>query len=231
MRDSFVEIVETLRQFTGPDLTLKLTQIEGAARGLTAGNYVGFLETTGADRETLAAAAKVKWLASQINVTIHAVDILRCLPHILEPGERIEYLSLGAGSTGRKFDLETNLRVAEFKFIQWSGGSNTIRQKAVFEAYLLLATHSTKKRKYLYLLEPHHALRFLHGRRTISSVLSRNRRLYELFVCRFGETFRTVGDYFAVYGDVVQIIDLSEWLPELARELTEAESANFVDEL
>lgn len=78
-RDSFVEIVETLRQFTGPDLTLKLTQIEGAARGLTAGNYVGFLETTGADRETLAAAAKVKWLASQINVTIHAVGILRCL--------------------------------------------------------------------------------------------------------------------------------------------------------
>lgn len=44
-----------------------------------------------------------------------------CLPHILEPDERVESVSLGAGNTGRDFDLETNVRVAEFKFIHWRG--------------------------------------------------------------------------------------------------------------
>jgi hypothetical protein len=36
---------------------------------------------------------------------IHAVGILTALPHILEHDERIETLSLGAGNTGRQFDL------------------------------------------------------------------------------------------------------------------------------
>ncbi|WP_283814259.1 hypothetical protein [Bradyrhizobium aeschynomenes] len=42
-----------------------------------------------------------------------------CLPHILEEGEIVDYVSLGAGNTGRPFDLETNRRIAEFKFIHW----------------------------------------------------------------------------------------------------------------
>ena len=53
----------------------------------------------------------MKRLAGQINVTIHALGILMCLPHILEPDERVESVSLGAGNTGRDFDLETNVRV------------------------------------------------------------------------------------------------------------------------
>jgi len=60
----------------------------------------------------LGAAGLIKQLAGQINVVIHALGILLCLPHILRPGEVIEYVSLGAGNTGRAFDLETNLRVA-----------------------------------------------------------------------------------------------------------------------
>ena len=91
----------------------------------------------------MAAAAEMKRLAGQINVMIHALGILLCLPHILEPKERVEYGSLGAGNTGREFDLETNLRVAEFKFIRWRGGAESIRQNSVFKGYLLLAEHPT----------------------------------------------------------------------------------------
>ena len=40
----------------------------------------------------------MKRLAGQINVTIHALGILLCLPHILEPSERVEPVSLGAGA-------------------------------------------------------------------------------------------------------------------------------------
>ncbi|WP_227672747.1 hypothetical protein, partial [Komagataeibacter sp. FXV3] len=160
-----------------------------------------------------------KRLAGQINVTIHALGILLCLPHILEPGERVEYASLGAGNTGRKFDLETNLRVAEFKFIKWRGGPESIRQNGVFKDYLLLAADNTTKRKYLYLLGTRHALRFLRGGRALSSILSRNSKLQKMFSAEFGDKFQTVGEYYAAHADAVQIEDVSPWLSELAEEL------------
>ncbi|KKX33472.1 hypothetical protein YH62_08285 [Rhizobium sp. LC145] len=213
------EIVKLVGRFTGPDLTQTLSRIEGAVRGVTAGDCTGFLESAGAGREVLAAAAGMKRLAGQINVTIHALGILMCLPHILEPDERVESVSLGAGNTGRDFDLETNVRVAEFKFIRWRGGAETIRQNSVFKDYLLLAEHPTMKRKHLYLLGTEHAIRFLRGGRAMSSVLSRNSKLQKMFADRFGERFRTVGDYYAVHGNAVQIDDVSSWLSELAEEL------------
>jgi hypothetical protein len=56
---------------------------------------------SGARAEVLAAAGLVKQMAGQINVVIHALGILLCLPHILRPSEVIDYISLGAGNTGR----------------------------------------------------------------------------------------------------------------------------------
>ncbi len=53
----------------------------------------------------------------------------------------------------------------------------------------------------------------------MSSVLSRNSKLQKMFADRFGERFRTVGDYYAVHGNAVQIDDVSSWLSELAEEL------------
>lgn len=180
-------------------------------------------------REALAAAAEMKRLAGQINVTIHALGILLCLPHILEPEERVEYVSLGAGNTGREFDLETNLRVAEFKFIRWRGGAESIRQNSAFKDYLLLAEHPTVKRKYLYLLGTEHALKFLRGGRALSSVLSRNDKLQKMFADRFGAAFRTVGNYYAVHAGAVQIEDVSPWLSELAEELIAEADAGLDD--
>jgi hypothetical protein len=212
------DIRDLLARFTGPDLTQTLARIESAVRGVTVEGCTSFLESAGVGREALAAAAEMKRLAGQINVTIHALGILLCLPRILEPGERVEYVSLGAGNTGRDFDLETNLRVAEFKFIRWRGGAESIRQNSVFKDYLLLAEHP-EKRKYLYLLGTEHALRFLRGGRALSSVLSRNDKLQKMFADRFGETFRTVGDYYTAHASAVKIEDVSPWLSELAEEL------------
>ncbi|SLN72328.1 hypothetical protein [Oceanibacterium hippocampi] len=220
-----VDIRDLLVQFTGPDLTQTLARIERAVRGVAANDCASFLEGAGVGREALAAAAEMKRLAGQINVTIHALGILLCLPHILEPDERVEYVSLGAGNTGREFDLETNLRVAEFKFIRWRGGAESIRQNSVFKDYLLLAEHPTVKRKYLYLLGTEHAFKFLRGGRALSSVLSRNDKLQKMFVERFGEAFRTVGDYYAVHAGAVEIVDVSPWLSELAEELIEEPDA------
>lgn len=213
------EIVNLLTRFTGPDLTQTLSKIENAVRGVTAGECSSFLENASAGREALAAASEMKRLAGQINVTIHALGILLCLPHILDSGERVEYVSLGAGNTGRKFDLETNLRVAEFKFIRWRGGPESIRQNSVFKDFVLLEEHATAKRKYLYLLGDEYALKFFRGGRALSSVLSRNDKLQKLFRERFGNQFQTVREYYAAHEHAVRIEDVSPWLSELAEDL------------
>ena len=83
----------------------------------------------------LQSAFQIKSVAGQINVIVHAVGILLSLPEILREGEEVISLSLGAGSTGKDFDLETNLSIAEFKFIQWRGGAEAIRQNQVFKDF------------------------------------------------------------------------------------------------
>jgi hypothetical protein len=107
---------------------------------------VAVLTTSGVKAEVLGAAGLIKQLAGQINVVIHALGILLCLPHILRPGEVIDYVSLGAGNTGRAFDLETNDRIAEFKFIRWQGGQESIRQNALFKDFYEMANIRAGKR-------------------------------------------------------------------------------------
>ncbi len=221
MKLSAEDVVSRLAAFTGHDLTRTLGSIEASVRGIGAEESAAFIENAGAGREVLAAAAEMKRLAGQINVTIHALGILLCLPHVLEKGERVEYVSLGAGNTGRRFDLETNLRVAEFKFIRWRGGPEAIRQNSIFKDYFQLADHETDKRKYLYLLGTDHATTFLKGRRALNSVLSRNEKVRALFEERFGDRYRTVGEYYADHSGAVRIEDVSPWLSELAEDLIE----------
>lgn len=118
--------VTVLNRFIGGELTGTIGAIERSLQGVSAGNCAKALTTAGVEDGALAAAAQLKRAAGQINVVIHALGILLCLPHILQPGEIIEYVSLGAGNTGRAFDLETDRRIAEFKFIHWQGGAESI---------------------------------------------------------------------------------------------------------
>ncbi len=212
-------IQSSLLKFTGADLTATIANIERLISGVHAENCAAFLETANAGHAALAAAADLKRIAGQIHVTIHALGILLCLPHILEHNEKVVSVSLGAGNTGREFDLETNLRIAEFKFIKWRGGAETIRQNAVFKDFYLLESKKSSKRKYLYLLGTEHAMAFFRGQRMLSSVLSRNRKLADQFSDRFGSTYNTVGDYYAAHRTAVQIADVSPWLAELAERL------------
>ena len=209
------EIMRLLSRFTGADLTQTLGRIEGAVRGVTAEDCSAFLEEAGAGREVLSAAAEMKRLAGQINVTIHALGILLCLPRILEPGEQVEYVSLGAGNTGRQFDLETNYRVAEFKFIRWRGGAESIRQNSIFKDYVLLAEHSTVKRKHLYLLGTEHALKFLRGGRALSSVLSRNDKLQKMSLSASAANFAP----FASTSQLMEVLCKSKMSPRGYRSL------------
>jgi len=189
------QLADLLRKFSGSDLTGTLSRIEGSVRGITLGDCSKFLLEAGAEKEVLGAAAAMKRLAGQINVAIHALGILLCLPHILEEAEEVECVSLGAGNTGREFDLETNFRIAEFKFIHWRGGPESIRQNSIFKDFFLLAESKSTKRKYLYVLGTEHPLRFLNGGRALKSVLSKNDKIQQLFYKRFGDRFVKVSPH------------------------------------
>lgn len=209
------QITAHLQKFSGTDLTATLARIEGELRGVNARACRSVLSTVGAERQALAAAAALKRIAGQVNVAIHALGILLCLPHILEAGEIVEYVSLGAGNTGRQFDLETNLRVAEFKFIRWRGGPESIRQNSIFKDFFLLAEADTDKKRYLYVLDTKHPLKFLNAGRALSSVLSKDARVQELFRAKFGERFQRVREYYVAHENKVTVADVSAWVPEL----------------
>jgi hypothetical protein len=169
------------------------------------------------DESLLDAALTLKTAASQVNVMIHAIGILLTLPKILARDEQVLTLSLGAGNTGKPFDLESTHRVAEFKFIHWRGGSETIRQNSLFKDFYLLAEYQTTKEKELYVIGTEYPLRFLRSGRTLSSVLSRHSKLAASFRERYQEQFTTVSDYYSFRKDEVCIRDLLQLLPSLGQ--------------
>ena len=223
------DAVAALQKFGGMDLTSTLARVESALEGTTAETCSSAITSCGAHNDVLAAAGLMKRLAGQINVVVHALGMLLCLPHLLEPGEAVQYLSLGAGNTGRPFDLETTYRVAEFKFIAWQGGPESIRQNALFKDFYLMAESDSTKRKYLYVLGTEQPLKFLNGGRALSSVLSRNVRLRDQFAAKFGDEYRTVRDYYNARKDRVIIEDVSAWVPELAASIYDDDTAKAAE--
>ncbi len=209
--------MKSIEAFIGPDLTARIADLEWQVQGCDGAQCCAKTSGIGVTSELLTAAYAVKRAAGQINVLIHAIGGLLLTQQIMQLGERIEYVSLGAGNTGRAFDLETDRRVAEFKFIHWQGGAEAIRQNSLFKDFYLLAEHPTKKRKELYVLDVTYPLKFLRGRRDLGSVFSKNVKLWEQFQARYGDTYSVVGDYFAARQHDVAICDAAPLVPQLVR--------------
>ena len=213
-----VAALDALRRIAaGSGLTSWIGSAERELEGADAARVSAWLERTPVGGDALQAALVVKRVAGQINVIVHSLGILTSLPYILEPGETIESLSLGAGNTGRDHDLTTNIRIAEFKFIDWRGGSETIRQNGLFADLFNLVADPTPRRKLLYVVGIEQPLRFLANRRALTSVMSRNSPLAKRFQERYGDQFTTVRDYVESVRDKVDIVDLAMIVPGLAR--------------
>lgn len=200
MNNTLKNIISTFEN----DLKSKtLTEIEGSLQNL---NF---------DSRIYDAAVQIKKVTSQIDVTIHAWGILCALPSILEPNEKIEYLSLGAGNTGKQFDLSTNKRVAEFKFINWQGGPESIRQNGIFkDFYNLVENGDDNRKRCLYVLNTEIPLKFLNGRRSMKSILSRNQKLKNDFESKYGD-IEHICQYYNKFKHMVEIIDIKEHIPEI----------------
>lgn len=195
---SFDQAIKAIENFQGASLTDNLSTIETIIVGHGISEMMDFCGLRKIDDDFMASALSIKKVAGQINVIIHAAGILRSLQSILEPGEVIESVSLGAGNTGRKFDLETNLRVAEYKFIDWQGGPETIRQNSIFKDFFELAEHETTKQKFLYVVGTELPLKFMQGRRALTSVLSRQPSILQRITEKYGDEIKRVCDYYAI---------------------------------
>jgi len=205
-----------LALFERGTLTSRLAALEEGFKSATSVTAAKLCESETLDGPLLEAALVLKRVAGQINVTIHAVGILLSLPLILEQGEVIQSLSLGAGNTGRDFDLVTNRRLAEFKFIRWQGGPESIRQNTLFKDFFELVEAPSSKAKSLFVLGLEHPLRFLNGGRALKSVLSRHVELESRFRAKYGDRFKVVRDYYSAMRHSVEIIDLLPIIPALA---------------
>lgn len=210
------EALRALEAFQGRSLTESLSSIESRIVGSGIEGVEGLCIAHGIDDDLMNSAIAVKRVAGQINVIIHAAGILRSIPGIMEPGERIESVSLGAGNTGRNFDLETNFRIAEYKFIDWRGGSETIRQNGIFKDFFELAEHETQKKKCLFVVGTEYPLRFLNGGRALRSVLSRYPKILARINEKYGDTVTVVRDYYEMKKGEVAICDVTPYIGRIA---------------
>lgn len=209
------EAARRIHDFEAGSLTDRLSNLELIFQGLGANQAKELCVANKLDPNLLSASFELKKIAGQINVVIHAVGILASLPSILKEGEKIEYLSLGAGNTGKQFDLETTCRIAEFKFINWKGGPESIRQNSLFKDFFGLAEEETEKKKYLYVLGKEKPLKFFTGKRKLSSVMSKNIALQSKFTSIYASRFSVVNEYYKFRENDVQIVDIAPVLPEL----------------
>lgn len=214
-----LEDIQAILTLFGASPTLALRKIERQLPLLAPGpnQVTAYLENRSIKETALGSAQNMRANLGQLDVITHALGILLSLPGLLDDDEQLVELSLGAGNTGKGFDLVTDKRIAEFKLIEWKGGPESIRQNSVFQDFLKLLWDESGKRKQLYLNGTEIALKFFKGGRALSSVLSRNNRLMQGFNGRYGSEFRTVGEFFVKYQNSVEIIDLRDMIPTLAR--------------
>ena len=191
----------------------RLLQLERLIAGVDRDEVEAVLIHEMIDDDVLRAALVLKRIAGEVNVLIHATGILLTLHHILEPNERVLYASLGAGTGGRRYDLETDHRIAEFKFTNWRG-NDSVRQRELFADFVNLAEASDERRRQLFVTGAALPRRFLTGsKRSLASVCERRRDVLDRITTAHGNAFATVSDYVLACKDRVEIVDLADVLP------------------
>lgn len=204
--------IDLLRFFGQEDLSRRVGRLEDLLEGADSETVEERVAPEGLTDDLLKGALLVRQHAGRVNDLIHAAMIVRALPKILEPGERIiRRPSLAAGNDpSRKFDLETDRRVAEFKAGQWKG-RDAMRKRGLVADLVGLVLERRDRRAELYVLGdlPIDFLR--RSNSTMEWALGRSspnlRRAYEQ---RFGSTALTVSQFTAGPASCVALKDLTE---------------------
>jgi len=215
IEDDFIRIfmgIKGLPVSESRSLRVQIAKLEQRFKSQRKSDVLEYVEKHGVS-EMLVEKLNIKKLSAQVDVFIHAYGILLVLPKILDDNEVIEYLSLGAGSTGKAFDLSTTKRIAEFKFAQWDKDNNTIRQNNIFKDFLELAISDdgNGKIRCLYCLSATEIIQFLsNSERNLGSVLSRN-SIGKKYV-EYQKKYGTVKKFYMDFMDKVEIVELGNYL-------------------
>lgn len=206
------QAIKVIEKFQGSSLTESLANIENTIVGYDSKSSNTFCNEHLINNEFMESALSIKSISSQIDVIIHAAGIIQSLPSILEKNEVVESVSLGAGNAGKKFDLETNLRVAEYKFIDWKGGAESVRQNGIFKDFYELAEHKTVKRKILYVVGTTYPLKFFNSSRALASILSKQPVILKNIISKYGDEIKVVNEYFDLNKHNVEICDVGQYI-------------------
>lgn len=215
---SFTQLVSFLRDSS---LTAGISSLESRLVNADSTSCGEVAASAGLSNELLKAALVVRRDVGRVSDVIHACVIALALPRILEQGEFIaKRPSLGPGNDPtRPYDLETNVRVAEFKVAVWSGG-DVMRKRGVVADLVHLALDTSSRRPELWLAgaEPLHFLRT--SASSMEGLLSRaSRHLRERFRNNFGSAEMPLKDFIQQHASHVRIHNLADTLPEVAAAL------------
>lgn len=193
---------------------MSIAALERRLEGADAPHAARAAAEAGVDADLLASALTVRESLGRVNDLIHASGILLVLPHVLEANERIIVRpSLGAGNDpSRPYDVETDLRVAEFKLARWRG-ADAARKRQTFKDLAMLAADRSGRRADLFVIgaEPG---RFLRSSTSKAAwALDRSPGALRTFQAAFGSPGIPVSEFTATHASHVRIMDLRDHLP------------------
>ncbi|HEX8105749.1 MAG TPA: hypothetical protein VF533_24250 [Solirubrobacteraceae bacterium] len=193
----------------------RIAALETDLAGQSGETAAGVVASHGLTAATFAASLLVREELGKLSDLIHATGIALALPHLLEAGEVLKTPSLAAGNDpGRQYDVETNVRAAEFKFARWTNGGNGGREKDLFKDLVLLTQAPMPLRAEIYVRGPRPA-RFLAGRASARKQLKRSQAVLAVFDAQVSDPEVTVAAYVAAYAERVRVIDLEEAVPSV----------------
>ncbi|MCR6481377.1 hypothetical protein M8542_00965 [Amycolatopsis sp. OK19-0408] len=206
---SFIDLHEF---FAEENLSSRVVRLESLLEGADIETVGARVAAEGMTDDLVRGALLVRQHAGRVNDLIHAAMIVRALPKILEPGERItQRPSLAAGNDpSRKFDLETDRRVAEFKAGEWKG-RDAMRKRGLVADMVGLVLGRGRRRAELYVLGDLPISFLRKSNSTMEWALGRSspnlRRAYE---DHFGSAALTVSQFTAGPAKEVVLRDLTE---------------------
>lgn len=195
------EAINIVKSFKNESVKETLKDLERLEKTISFSNF-----------ESIFLAAKIiKDASSQIDEIVHASGIMIAKEVWLNEDEEVQYLSLGAGNHKERFDMETNLRIAEFKFGKWNDNSaNGIRRRGYFSNYINLLTANDQRNKYFIVEDKKSFLKFVSGKATWRNVLSKNpsgfKKLEKFIIENKKEHLVTVGEIHKEFEELVTII-------------------------
>lgn len=199
------EAINIVKIFKNENIRETLKDLQKLEKTISSANF----------QNVFSAAKIIKEASSQIDEIVHASGIMIAKEVWLHKDEEVQYLSLGAGNHKEHFDMETNLRIAEFKFGKWNENSaNGIRRRGYFSNYISLLTANDHRSRYFVVEDKKSFLKFMNGKAAWRNVLSKNptglKKMEKFIIENKKEHLVRVGEIYKEFEERVTILEYNQ---------------------